>query len=81
MMQTCKICGWIWDPNPWKKCPRCVARTKAFEPSGDEIRLACQQIQKTWSPATRRQRTAEVYRNNHVEIDVLHDPHPEIFGI
>jgi len=80
-MKTCAVCGLEWDTHLSSKCPRCAARTKAYEPTPAQIRRACLRIQKTWSPTMRRQRQAEAYRSNRVEIDVLHDPHPEIFGI
>lgn len=57
-LKTCSICGWTWDPNPWTKCPRCVARTEAYEPTPDEIRQACEAIQQTWSPQMKRARCA-----------------------
>jgi hypothetical protein len=55
-MKTCEVCGWTWDPNPWWKRPRCIARSKAYEPSPDEIRQACAKIQADWSKAEERKR-------------------------
>jgi len=55
-LKTCEICGWTWDPHPWTKCPRCVSRTTAYEPTHAEIRAACAEIQATWSPAERARR-------------------------
>ena len=57
-MKTCRLCGFIWDPNPWRKCPRCAARTRAYEPTPAQIRAACLRIQKTWTKDTERKRSA-----------------------
>jgi rubredoxin len=54
--KTCETCGYKWNPNPWRKCPRCSGSKKAFEPSLDEIRSACEAIQSTWSASERRRR-------------------------
>jgi rubredoxin len=56
VMKTCNICGWTWDPNPWRKCPRCSGSKKAYEPSLEEIRTACEAIQSKWSALERRKR-------------------------
>ena len=57
-MKTCAVCGWIWDPHPWTKCPRCVARTRAYEPTPAQIARVCLRIQAGWTPAEKRKRTA-----------------------
>ena len=51
----CEICG-IQYKGRRSKCPRCTARTRAFEPTPAEIRLACLAIQATWSPRMERSR-------------------------
>ena len=68
-LKTCPICGWQWDPHPWTRCPRCVGRTTAYEPTGDEIRQACEAIRKTWSRAMKHQRC--MYKTTPAETPVV----------
>lgn len=56
VMKTCEACGYTWNPNPWRKCPRCAGSKKAYEPSLEEIRTACEAIQSTWSAAEKCRR-------------------------
>lgn len=42
--------------------------TKQSDPSPDEIRQACREIQSTWSPAERHRRLRPDWRNHSPEI-------------
>jgi len=74
-MKRCPSCGSGYVAG--ERCHRC----KFVAPSQAQIRRACLRIQKGWSPGMRRQRQAAAYRPRQVEVEVVHDPHPEIFGI
>jgi hypothetical protein len=73
VLTTCAECDWTWDARTWTRCPRCMGRTKAYEPTPSEIRASCLAIQKTWSPTMKRARCASAYRVDvEIEITIAH---------
>lgn len=73
LLTTCPTCEWTWDARTWTRCPRCMGTLRAYEPNASEIRVACEAIQRTWSPAVRWSRCCGAYRTTeYLEIELAH---------